>query len=83
MMVGRITYMELKTGWKGLFIFGILLLVVSAGMVQIFPLFRDSLTEELEGANKVDLELPSEQESMITLSWEPLEEATSYVVLED
>ena len=82
-MFGRITYMELKAGWKGLLIFGILILVVSASMVQLFPVFRDSLTEELEGANKVNLELPNEQGGNITLSWEPLENATSYMVLED
>ena len=82
-MLGRITYMELRTGWKGLLIFGILILVISAGIVQIFPFYRDSLTEQLEGANKVNLTLPNEQGSNITLSWEPLENATSYMVLED
>ena len=83
MMVGRIVYMELRTGWKGLLIFGLLILVISAGIVQIFPTFRDSLTEELEGANKVSLELPEEQEGNITLSWKSMEKATSYMVLED
>jgi ABC-2 type transport system permease protein len=82
-MLGRITYMELRTGWKGLLIFGILILTISAGIVQIFPFYRDSLTEQLEGANKVNLELPNEQGGNITLSWEPLENATSYMVLED
>lgn len=82
-MLGRITYMELRTGWKGLLIFGILILIVSASMVQIFPFFQDSLTEELEGSNQVSLELPIEQGGNITLSWEPLENATSYMVLED
>jgi hypothetical protein len=57
--------------------------VLSAGIPQFFPTYRDSLIEELEGANKVKLELPSEQGGMITLSWEPLEDATSYMVLED
>ena len=83
MMVGRIAYMELRTGLKGLLIFGLLVIIVSAGMPLIFPTYRDSLIEELEGANKVNLELPSEQGGMITLSWEPLEDATSYMVLED
>ncbi len=82
-MVGRILLMELRTGWKGLLIFSLLILVVSAGMVQIFPTFRDSLTEELEGANKVSLELPEEQGGNITLSWESIENATGYMVLED
>ncbi|MDH5783522.1 MAG: ABC transporter permease [Candidatus Bathyarchaeota archaeon] len=83
MMFGRMVYMELRTGWKGLLIFGLLVLIVSVGMPMIFPTYRDSLIEELEGANKVDLELPNEQGGMITLSWEPLQVATSYMVLED
>jgi len=82
-MIGRMVYMELRTGWKGFLIFGLLVIIVSAGMPLIFPTYRDSLTEELEGANKVNLELPNEQEGMITLSWEPLENAISYIVLED
>ena len=83
MMAGRITYMELRTGLKGLLIFGLLVIIVSAGMPLIFPTYRDALTEELEGANKVNLELPNEQGDNITLSWEPLGDATSYMVLED
>ncbi len=83
MMLGRIAYMELRTGWKGLLIFGLLILVISVGMVQIFPTFRDSLAEKLEGANKVDLTLPDEEGGHIELSWEALENATGYMVLED
>jgi len=83
MMLGRIMYMEFRTGWKGLLIFGVFILVISAGIVQIFPFYRDSLTEQLEGANKVNLVLPNEQGGNITLSWEPLENATSYMILED
>jgi len=83
MMFGRIAFMELKTGWKGLLIFGLLVLVISAGIPLIFPTYRNSLIEELEGASKVHLELPNEQGGMITLSWEPVETATSYTVLED
>ena len=82
-MFGRIVFMELRTGWKGLLIFGLLVLIVSAGIPMIFPTYRDSLIEEMEGASKVHLELPDEQGGMITLSWEPLEAATSYMVLED
>ena len=82
-MLGRITYMELRTGLKWLLIFGLLVTIVSVGMPMIYPTFRDSLTEELEGANKVNLELPSEEGDMIALSWEPLENAISYMVLED
>jgi len=82
-MFGRIALMELKTGWKGPLIFGLLVLIISAGIPMIFPTYRDSLIEELEGASKVHLELPDEQGGMITLSWEPMETAISYMVLED
>jgi ABC-2 type transport system permease protein len=75
--------MDLRTGWKGLLIFCIFVLIISAGIVQIFPFYRDSLNEQLEGANKVKLVLPNEQGGNVTLSWEPLENATSYIVLED
>ncbi len=83
MMFGRIAFMVLKTGWKGLLIFGLLVLVISAGIPLIFPTYRDSLIEELEGARKVHLDLPDQQGGMITLSWEPVETVTSYMVLED
>ena len=82
-MFGRITYMELKTGLKWLIIFCLLVTIVSACMPLIIPTFQESLTEELEGANKVDLELPIVEGANITLSWEPHENATSYMVLED
>ncbi|MCZ2808742.1 MAG: ABC transporter permease subunit [Candidatus Bathyarchaeota archaeon] len=82
-MIGRITYMELRTGLKGLLIFCLLVTIVSVGMPLIIPTFQESMTEELEGANKVNLELPSEEGGMIVLSWEPLENAISYIVLED
>jgi len=82
-MTGRITYMELKTGLKGLLIFSLLIIIVSVGMPLILPAYRDSLTEDLEGANKVNLELPTEEGGMVVLSWEPLETASDYMVLED
>jgi len=82
-MIGRITYMELRTGLKGLLIFCLLVTIVATAMPLIFPTYRDSITEELEGANKVNLELPTDEGGMITLSWEPLETATSYMVMED
>jgi ABC-2 type transport system permease protein len=82
-MIGRIAYMELRTGWRVILLFSLLIFIVAAGIVQIYPTFRDSITEELEGANMVDLELPDEPEGNITLTWEPQENATSYIVLED
>jgi len=82
-MIGKITVMELRTGVKGLLIFCLLVIIVAAAMPMIFPTYRDSIIEELEGANKVSLKLPTDEGGMITLSWEPLENATGYMVLED
>ena len=82
-MIGRITVMELRTGLKGLLIFCLLVMLVAAAMPMIFPTYRDSIIEELEGANKVDLKLPTDEGGMIILLWEPLENATGYMVLED
>ena len=80
-MIGSVFFMEFRSGWKGFFIFAFLILILSFGMPQLFPSYRDSLTTELEGAHRVSLKLPEEQ-GQITLSWEPVENAT-YIVLED
>ncbi|MGC1119596.1 MAG: ABC transporter permease subunit [Candidatus Methanofastidiosia archaeon] len=79
-MVGNVILMEFESGWKGFFIFVFLILLISAGMPQLFPSYRDSLITELEGAQNVSLTVPEEGE--ITLSWEPMEGA-SYLVLQD
>ncbi|MGC9307673.1 MAG: ABC transporter permease subunit [Thermoplasmatota archaeon] len=82
-MKGRMALMELRSGWKGLAMFGVLVLLVSAGMPQILPAYRDSFTEDLEGASRVTIEVPEQQGAMINLSWEPDVNTTAYVVLED
>ncbi len=82
-MFGKIALMELRTGWKGVVIFSLLVIIVSYGMPLIFPTYRDSLTEELEGESNVKLELPDEQGGEITLSWQPQDVIASYIVLED
>jgi len=82
-MKGRMAVMELRSGWKGLAMFGVLVLLVSAGMPQILPAYRESFTEDLEGADRVHIEVPEQQGAMINLSWVPVENATGYVVLED
>jgi ABC-type transport system involved in multi-copper enzyme maturation permease subunit len=74
------TFMELRAGWKGLLIFGILILVVSAGIPQMLPTFRDAFTEDLKGANRVAIDVPEEQGGMINLSWDAVANATAYIV---
>jgi ABC-type transport system involved in multi-copper enzyme maturation permease subunit len=74
--------MELRTGWKGLLVISILVFITANGMVQIYPTFQDSLTEDLEGADKVDLIIPEEGNDDLVITWEPLENADMYFVLE-
>jgi len=82
-MIGTIVAMELKSGWKIIAIFGILVLVVSIGMIQILPTYRDSFTEDLQGFSRVSIEVPEQQGSLINLSWEHEKNASGYLVLED
>ncbi|MBU7024724.1 MAG: ABC transporter permease subunit [Theionarchaea archaeon] len=79
-MVNNVIFMEFRSGWKGFSIFAFLIFLISAGMPQLFPSYRDSLITELEGAQNVRLTIPEQGE--ITLSWEPVEGA-SYLVLQD
>jgi ABC-type transport system involved in multi-copper enzyme maturation permease subunit len=78
-MLGKVVLMEFKSGWKGFVIFAFLILLLSAGMPQVFPSYKESLITELEGAQNVSLTVT---EGEIILSWEPMQGA-SYIVLQD
>jgi ABC-2 type transport system permease protein len=82
-MIGRIALREVKGTSKILIIFGALMIIYSAGMVAVFPVYRSSMTEQLEGANRVHIELPTEPQGNITLTWDPMQNATSYTVWQD
>ncbi len=82
-MIGRVALRELKAAWRIVFIMCTITIVYSAGMPAIFPLYRSSLVEELEGASRVHITLPNESQSTITLTWDSIENSTNYVVLED
>jgi len=82
-MIGRVALRELRTAWKIVFIICTITIIYSAGMPAIFPLYRSSMVEELEGASRVHITLPDETQSNITLTWDPIENSTSYTVLED
>jgi len=82
-MIGTIAFRELKTAWKIVLVVCFITIIYSAGMPTIFPLYRSSIAEELEGASRVHITLPNEQQENITLTWDSLENATSYMVLED
>ncbi len=82
-MIGRVALRELKAASKIVFILCTITIIYSAGMPAIFPLYRSSLVEELEGASRVHITLPNETVNAITLTWEAIENSTNYVVLED
>lgn len=81
-MMGRTVLMELRTGWKGLLIISILVFIIGSGMVAIYPTFRDTFTEELEGADKVDLIIPEQEGENLTIFWDPMENVDLYYVIE-
>ena len=79
----RIILMELKTGWKGILIFTLIILLAAGGFPSFYPTIRDSAAEELEGVEYLTIEVPEEQGGMINLSWDPVPGAILYQVLED
>ncbi len=83
-MIGETVWMELRTSWKGVLVFVILVLLVAGGIPQFYPTFSESMREDLEGAENVTLQLPIDaDESMLQLAWEPLAAATGYIVIRD
>lgn len=82
-MIGRVTFRELKIAWKIILVICTITIIYSASMPAIFPLYRSSLAEELEGTSRVHITLPNETQSNITLTWDNPENSTSYIVLED
>jgi ABC-type transport system involved in multi-copper enzyme maturation permease subunit len=82
-MFGSTILMEFKTGWKGFFIFTLIVILVAGGIPSIYPTFRDSMLNEYEGSDKLTLELPEEGSGNdINLSWEPVQNVISYVIIE-
>ncbi len=81
-MFGRTFLMELRTGWKGILVLTFLILLVGTGMPGIYPSMQDAMEEDLEGQEKVDLEMPKTEGGNINISWEPNEEAMVYYVVE-
>jgi ABC-type transport system involved in multi-copper enzyme maturation permease subunit len=82
-VIGKVALRELRAAWRIIFIMCTITIVYSAGMPAIFPLYRSSLVEELEGASRVHITLPNDSGTTITLTWDSIENSTSYMVLED
>ena len=82
-MFGKLTYMELRSGLKGILLLLIIMFVIAYGMVQIFPSFQESFLENLEGEQNIDINVPENIGEEIVISWNAQEKAVSYTVLED
>ncbi len=80
-MRGRTFLMEFVSGWKGLLIFLLVVLLFVGAMPKIFPTFAET-AEELEGSENIEITVPEEMGGTITLSWEPVEGTTQYIVME-
>jgi ABC-type transport system involved in multi-copper enzyme maturation permease subunit len=74
--------MEFRTGWKGLLIFLFLVLLIAGGMPGIYPSFKESFESDLEGEENLHIDVPEEKGGNIDLSWEPVENASQYTIVE-
>jgi ABC-type transport system involved in multi-copper enzyme maturation permease subunit len=81
-MIGEVFLMELRTGWKGLFVFLIIAILLGGGMVLMFPGYKESFKEDLEGMEKLDINVPEEQGGNISLSWDEINGAVEYYIYE-
>ena len=81
-MIGRVFFMEFRIGWKGLLIFLLLVLLIAGGMPSIYPSFKESFESDLEGEENLQIVIPDEKGGDINLSWEPVENAVQYTIVE-
>ncbi|MFO7793002.1 MAG: ABC transporter permease [Candidatus Saliniplasma sp.] len=73
--------MEFKKGWKGYIIFILIVMLISAGMAQLYPFVSEAFEEEGLGLDeeKVSLEV---DDDLLYISWENMG-ADEYIILED
>ncbi len=79
-MMGRTFLMELRKSWRGLSIFLIIVLLTAGGFPQFYPAIQQSMDEDLEGAENVQIIIENET---VELSWTSYPNVTEYRVLED
>ncbi len=81
-MIGKVFFMELRTSWKGILIFAFIVFLLAYGMAAMFPTYRDALMEDLQGSQNLEIELPDQIGGNISLSWTPVENVSSYYIVE-
>jgi ABC-type transport system involved in multi-copper enzyme maturation permease subunit len=82
-MKGNIVLMEFRTGWKGIIVFTIIILLASGGFPSFYPTIKESTAEDLEGMEFLTIDVPEDEGGFINLSWIPVPGAVSYNILEE
>jgi len=76
-------WMTLRQSWKGLLVFGAILLFITWGMCLVYPEFLDMQEADLSEAQGIRLEWANEDEGLINLTWKAVPKAVNYTVLEN
>ena len=76
-------WMTVRESWKGFLVYTLIMLIMFAGVVQLFPSFAEAFMEDVAEAQGIKLQWEDEDEMVANLSWEPVEGAAVYTVLQD
>ncbi|UCH88509.1 MAG: hypothetical protein JSV49_09650 [Thermoplasmata archaeon] len=82
-MKGNIVFMEFRTGWKGILVFSIIIILSAGGFPSMYPTIKESGLEDLKGIEFLTIDVPEEKGGMINLSSVAVPGAVSYNVVED
>lgn len=82
-MWGRTLTMEFRKSWRGFTIFILVVVIISAGMAQLFPVISDAFEEEMEELEGMEYVHLVVEDEIIHLSWVEVEDAVQFVILED
>lgn len=82
MKFGRTMLMELRNSWRGYVIFTLVVVLILAGMVEIFPSVSEAWEHELDGEENIDIVTVVEGDlAEIKLTWVEHPGADNYTVL--
>ncbi len=84
MKLGKIMLMELRNSWRGYLIFTIVVVVILAGTVEIYPSVSKAWEYELEGSENIDIVTVMEGDlAVFKLTWVEHTSADNYTLLVD
>ena len=76
-------WMTIKESWKGFFVYALIMLIMFAGVVQLFPSFTEAFLGDVAEAQGILLEWEDQNVSLANLSWTPVEGVSNYTVIQD